>query len=383
MTRALRVGGAESQLVLTCRELKKRGIRVKVVVFYQGGTLINKVLEDGIELSAIGKKGRWDVALFFYETLSTLRRERPILVYGYLGGANIVCGLLKVLRPKTKVIWGIRASKMDLTHYDWIRRMEKAVMKFVAFLPDRIVVNSEAGYSEMIRQGYPASKLRLIQNGIDTKSFRSCRQEGKALRKRWGCKKGHERLVGLVARLDPIKDHETFLKAASILLQKEEDIRFACVGPDWKGRSKSLMEMAGSLRLTKHLFWEGERDDMASVYNALDILTLCSTSEGFPNTVAEAMACQVPCVVTDVGDCAYLVGDTGIVVPPGDPVALARAWEEMLSLDLEEMGRRARERIVKHFSLERMVDRTVKVFEEVLGRPLDRGPLPSSDKESC
>lgn len=380
--RALNMGGSESQLVLTCRELKRRNVGVKVVCFYHGGSLIPKVLQENIEISTVGKKGRWDVASFVNKMLTLMRDDRPILAYGYLGLANILCGLFKILRPEMRVIWGVRASRMDLTYYDWIRRMEKALMRSLAFLPDRIIVNSKAGFSELLRQGYPASKLRLIHNGIDTRGFQPLRQEGRELRAKWGCNKGGQILVGMVARLDPIKDQETFLRAASILLQRENNVRFVCVGPDWGGRSNSLRGMAESLGLTRHLFWEGERNDVASVYNALDVLTLCSISEGFPNVVAEAMACGVPCVVTDVGDCAYIVGDTGRVVPPRDPVALARAWEEMLSLDLGEMGRRARERIVKHFSLDRMVDETIKVFEEVLGRPLERRSAPLDGLEA-
>lgn len=380
--RALKMGGSESQLVLTCRELKRRDVPVKVVCFYPGGSLIPKVLQEDIEISTVGKRGRWDVASFFSKMITLMREERPYLAYGYLGLANIVCGLFKILRPEMRVIWGVRASRMDLTHYDWIRRMEKALMRSLAFLPDKIIVNSKAGFLELLRQGYPASKLRVIHNGIDIGSFQPLRQEGRELRAKWGCNNRGEILVGMVARLDPIKDQETFLRAASILLQRGNNVRFVCVGPDWGGRLDTLRGMAEGLGLTRHLFWEGERNDMASVYNALDIFALCSTSEGFPNAVAEAMACGVPCVVTDVGDCAYIVGDTGRVVPPRDPVALAKAWEEMLSLDLEEMGRRARERIVKHFSLDKMVDETIKVFEEVLGRPLERQLSPPNPVEA-
>ncbi len=190
--------------------------------------------------------------------------------------------------------------------------------------------------------------------------------------------------MGMVARLDPIKDQETFLRAASILLQRENNVRFVCVGPDWGGRSNSLRGMAESLGLTRHLFWgRGNGMTWPQFYNALDVLTLCSISEGFPNVVAEAMACGVPCVVYGRGGTVLTSwGDTGRVVPPRDPVALARAWEEMLSLDLGEMGRRARERIVKHFSLDRMVDETIKVFEEVLGRPLERRSAPLDGLEA-
>jgi len=371
VTRSLKVGGAENQFVLTCLKMKKKGLPVKIVSFYKGGTLEEKVQGQGIEATVVGKKGRWDVFPFLRKSFSIIKNERPLLIYSYLGAANIVCALFKLLNPGVKVIWSVRASQMDLTLYDPIWRIEKAIMKVLSFVPDKIVANSKAGFWELRRQGYPASKIRVIHNGFDTLRFTPKREEAMDLRRKWSGESAEKRLIGIVARLDPIKDHETFLEAAAILLQRRRDVRFVCVGPDWGGRSRKLQELANTLGLTEHVLWEGERKDMPAVYNALDLLTLCSTSEGFPNVVGEAMACGIPCVVTDVGDCCYLVGDTGRVVPPKNPEALALAWEEMLGQDLREMGKRARERILEHFTVEKMVDETIKVFEEVLGRPLE------------
>lgn len=381
VTRSLRVGGAENQFVLSCLNLKNKGLPVKIVSFYEGGGFGEKLEEQGVKVTFVGKKGRWDVFPFLRKIFSSMRKERPLLIYSYLGAANIVCALFKLLNPGVKLIWSFRASQMDLTLYDPIWRIEKAIMKFLSFVPDKIVANSRAGFSELRRQGYPPSKIRIIYNGFDTWHFRPRREEGVDLRRKWARESGENKLIGIVARLDPIKDHETFLKAAAILVQRRRDLKFVCVGPDWGGRSRKLQEMANAMGLREHVVWEGERKDMPAVYNALDLLTLCSASEGFPNAVGEAMACGIPCVVTDVGDCSYLVGETGKVVPPKDPGALALAWEEMLGEDLKEMGKRARERILEHFTVEKMVDETIQVFEEILGRPLERVSQPSATVE--
>jgi len=138
-------------------------------------------------------------------------------------------------------------------------------------------------------------------------------------------------------------------------------------GPDsYKSKLRALAE---ELRLTEKLIWAGFRDDLAAVYNALDLLTSSSYGEGFPNVVAEAMACGIPCVVTDVGDSACIVGDTGLVVPPKDPEALSNGWKEILALsqlDREARGKASRARIVEEFSVNQLVERTQTVLEGLL-----------------
>lgn len=372
VTRSLRIGGAEKQLALTCRELKKSGLPTKIISFYRGGPLEEQLREEALPIAVLGKKGRWDVFPFLKKAFREMTKENPLLIYSFLGGANIVCALFKLLRPRVKLIWSIRASRMDLTLYDPIWRMEKALLRLLSFVPERIVANSEAGLCELMRQGYAISKLRVIHNGIDTLRFHPSREEGTELRKKWAGENPHAKLIGIVARLDPIKDHETFLRAASILIRKRAGVRFVCVGPDWGERSKKLRGIAADLGIGQHVIWEGEREDMNRVYNALDLLTLCSTSEGFPNAVGEAMACGIPCVVTDVGDCARLVGDTGKVVPKKNPTALALAWVEMLENDLHEMGKMARARILENFSSEKMIRKTMDLFIELLGPKLSK-----------
>jgi glycosyltransferase involved in cell wall biosynthesis len=380
LVRSLGTGGAERQLTLATKELYRRGYHVAVVSLYQGGHFEGELRKTGVPVFVVGKKGRWDVVCFVIRVVRLAKKIRPALIVGFLGAGNIVAVLLKALLPKLKVIWEVRAATIWLEYYDWIWRLEKILMRALAPVPDKIIVNSKAGFWELTKEGYRSSKIVVIPNGIDIDLFCPNRETGKELRLKW-CG-GHEgRLLGMVARLDPMKDHETFMRAAACLLEKTKDVKFVCVGPDRGGRIARFRFLAEMLGISDSLVWAGEHAEMAPVYNALDVNTLCSVGEGFPNAAAEAMACGVPCVVTDVGDCANLVGDTGIVVPPRDPVALARAWERCLGMDLEEMGKRARERIVKHFTVDRMVDETVKVFEEVLGRPLERLPATSDGFE--
>jgi glycosyltransferase involved in cell wall biosynthesis len=256
---------------------------------------------------------------------------------------------------------------MDFSRYDWMERWTYRCERVLSRFPDAIVVNSQAG---MRYHGLESKRnVVVIPNGIDTTSFSPDPAAGRDVRKAWGVGE-KEYLVGLVGRLDPMKDHPTFLKAASSMIRGHGKMKFVCVGDGPEPYKLELKDLARNLGLETSLIWAGERRDMPAVYNALDLATLSSYGEGFPNVVGEAMACGVPCVVTDVGDCTEIVGDTGCVVPPKDPMALAQGWEKLFSLPPEgrmELGEKARQRVIERFSLKKMVRRHEELFEEIMG----------------
>jgi glycosyltransferase involved in cell wall biosynthesis len=165
-----------------------------------------------------------------------------------------------------------------------------------------------------------------------------------------------------------MKDHQTFLKAASLLASQMEEVRFVCIGDGPERYYSQIKALSKNLGLGARLIWVGIRSDLPSVYNAIDILSSASAfGEGFSNVIGEAMACGVPCVVTDVGDSARIVGETGMVVPPGNPVEMAHAWQTMLKIlqdQTDPIGRRARARIVGKFGVDIMVERTYTVLQE-------------------
>jgi glycosyltransferase involved in cell wall biosynthesis len=160
-------------------------------------------------------------------------------------------------------------------------------------------------------------------------------------------------LIGLIGRYDPMKDHSTFNKAACLLLRERRDVHFILAGRDVKWENKPLAKQIRDV-WKGHFHLLGERNDVANIGAALDVASSSSYGEGFPNIIGEAMSCGVPCVVTDVGDSERIVGDTGRVVPPKDPDALAKAWKELIDLGeegRERLGLAARKRIRDHFEL--------------------------------
>jgi glycosyltransferase involved in cell wall biosynthesis len=375
LIRSLDQGGAERQLIEILTGLDKRAFDVTLIVFYAGGAFWREAAAiEGVRVVSLGKSRRWDPAPFFVRLPREVRRWRPDVIYGWLNIANelaLVAGRLAGAR----VMWRLGAAFMDLRQYDWLPRASFRASAWLSRWPDLIVVNSHEGRRYHGSRGYATDRMRVVTNGFDLERFRPDPAAGAAVRREWGIGAG-QRLVGLAARLDPIKDHPTFLRAAAALAATDASVRFVCVGGGPDGYAAGLRALAASLGLEGRLTWAGARHDMPAVYNALDVASLCSRGEGPPNTVGEAMACGVPCVVTDVGDTRLLVGDTGVVVAPGAPEALAGGWRTLLALDDEArqaMGRGARARIAAGYTLDRLVGETADALRAAYGRaPLDR-----------
>jgi len=355
LIRSLNFGGAERQAVALVNGIDKTRFRVTVVTFY-GGPLEQDIDHGHVRVVSLQKKNRWDVLGFLVRLVRLLRKLQPDVLHGYLGTPNVLAVLMKPLLPGVRIVWGVRASNMDLSRYDWLMRLHYRVECALSRFADLIIVNSRAGLRHAAANGFPEEKMLVIPNGIDTERFRPDADAGNRILREWEVEQG-DALIGLVGRLDPMKDHPTFLRAASLLLKKRPDVRFVCIGNGKDPYQQELRDLSEQLGLSGRLLWAGPRNDLSSIYNALDILTSTSAfGEGFSNVIGEAMATEVPCVVTDVGDAAWIVGETGIVVPPGRPEALAEAW--VRCLDESGAAARARSRIENNFSVKQLVERT-------------------------
>jgi glycosyltransferase involved in cell wall biosynthesis len=359
LARKLDQGGAERQLVTLAKGLKRRGHDVHVVLFYPGGAFDGELTGAGVPVHFVGKRGRWDVIGFLVRLALLLRRLRPATIYSFLDLPNILAVLLHPFVRRPRLVWSIRAAGMEMQHYDWLSRSIPKLESLLSRYSDIVIANSEAGAQWAAGRGFPRSRVVVVENGIDTQRFRFDPAGRERYRGEWGIGAG-EMAIGLVARFDPTKGHETFLRAAANLAKLRDGLRFVCVGggpQDYIRRMQALSELLG---IAKRVTWAGAQTDMPAVYSALDIACSSSLGEGFSNAVAEAMACERPCVVTDVGDSARIVGSTGEVVPPRNPEALAAGLLRLLDrLGHEpDLGHRARQRIVAEFSVERMLERT-------------------------
>jgi glycosyltransferase involved in cell wall biosynthesis len=355
-------GGAERELAVLARSLDRLRFEATVLTFYDEGHFASEIRDHGIKVISLRKRGRWDVLGFCRRLLTQLRRIKPHVIYSFLVEPNLLAAFAKPFLPGTKIIWGIRASNVDLEHYDWFARLTFKLQILCSRFADVIICNAYAGRDYHVAQGLSPRNAIVIHNGIDTEMFRPNRKAGSSLREEWGID-ANAILIGVVARLDKMKDHPNFINAAALVAKHHDDARFVAVGagpPQYREQLRSLVEQN---QISDRFVWAGGRDDMPAVYNALDIA--CSSSafgEGTPNAIAEAMACGVPCVVTDVGDSGFLVGDTGIVVPPNNPGALAGGLSKCIASLRAGQTANPRSRVVESFSSPTMTSRTEAVL---------------------
>jgi len=367
--RQLNLGGAQRQLLELVRSLDPARFRPTVMALYPGGEFASEIAGlPGVGYVCLGKRGRWDLAGVLVRLVREMLRVRPRVVQGYVGVCNLLALLVKMVMPSTRVVWSIRNGQVDPSDRDWLVRWSFRLERALSSCPDLIIANSEAGKAFCASHGFPAPKIRVISNGIDTERFRPEPERGARIRALWGLAEA-EKAIGIAGRLHPEKDHATFLRAAALIVNRRPEARFVVIGDGPAEYCGELRRLAAELGIESRVIWAGRMDDMPAVYSALDILTSSSATEGFSNVLCEAMACAVPCVATDVGDSAWIVGDTGAVVPPGDARTLAETWNRLLGRPNEELaglGRRARLRIESHCRRELLVEQTESVLDSLL-----------------
>jgi glycosyltransferase involved in cell wall biosynthesis len=208
----------------------------------------------------------------------------------------------------------------------------------------------------------------VIPNGFDLTHFKPDPFSRESVRQELGIAKD-ALLIGLVGRFDPKKDHDTFLRAAAFLHSCKTEVHFLLCGDQITWENAALKNEIETLGIVSWMHLLGKREDIPRLTSALDIAVSSSSfGEGFPNTIGEAMACGVPCVVTDVGDSALIVGDTGRVVPPKDPHALVIAWNHWIEMGLEhrkQWGLTARRRVEEQYSLPAIVEKYEHLYQEM------------------
>ncbi|MCP4112572.1 MAG: glycosyltransferase [Desulfobacteraceae bacterium] len=305
----------------------------------------------------------------FVTLYSFIRKYRPHILQTWLYHSDLIGLASGGLARVPNIVWNVRCSYMDFKHYSFGTRMIFALLSKLSFVPDAVVVNSEAGKQFHIKKGYRPRLWEVIPNGFDTDIFKPDASAGSRLRQFLGIDSPVQ-IIGMVARFDPMKDHANFFAAARIVSDFYPDVRFVLVGRGITEQNIELMKMIRENSMNNRTYLLGERTDIQDIVPGFDICTLSSSfGEGFPNVLGEAMSCGVPCVATDVGDSAFIIADAGKVVPPGNAESLARAWLDMLLLSQQqraELGRKARKRVENNFSVLKAVNRYERLYLELL-----------------
>jgi glycosyltransferase involved in cell wall biosynthesis len=367
----LEAGGAERMLVRLATATDQARFR-SVVVSMTGGGAFAPVLEaGGIELRQLGmRRGRPEPA-GLWRLDRILRNVQPDLLQTWLYHADFLGLSARLLGRVPRLVWNIQCTDMRGDGLSRTGAMLRRLLSWSAAIPDAIVVNSRAGQGFHKAIGYRPRRWEFIPSGVDTREFRPDLAARASFRQELGVE-NDALVIGLAARFHPMKDHATFLTAAAHLATGDARVRFLLAGTRVDPSNRELTDAVAQLGVGNRVTLLGERRDMPRFFAALDIAGLSSAyGEGCPNVLGEAMACGVPCVATEVGDSAALIGETGVTVPARDPAALAAALDRLIALGPEgrrALGERARARILRDYDLDTIVAHYEALYEEIAAR---------------
>lgn len=367
----LNTGGAETMLYRLASGLDRSRFDVKVVSLTGHGLFGARLEQKGVRVVSLGMRSGPMSLLGLWRLVSMLRAERPDILQTWLYHADFVGLIAGWLAGVRTLAWNVRCTALNTAYRPWITYAISRLLARLSRLPNVVITNSRAGQVTHEQIGYSPKRWEYIPNGIDTDEFRPSSESRLALRDELGVAHNTP-LIGLVARYHIVKDHDTFLRAASLLRSHKPDLHYVLAGSGINRANTPLNELINDLDLQTHIHLLGERGDISQIMAALNIYVSTSSAyEAFPNVVAEAMACGVPCVVTDVGDSAEIVGRTGIVVKPGNAEAIANACIELLELPADQRAAirtAARDRIGSLFSLATITHKYERLYNDLAKR---------------
>lgn len=356
----LGAGGAEAQLVRVAGGLAARGWPVIVAALDGRGPRAEALRAVGVPVHDLGMRGGLPDPLAVARLIRLIRRTRPGVLQSWLYHADLI-GTLAAALTGVPHLWNLRCSDMDLRRYGLGTRLTVGALRFLCRRPLGIVVNSAAGIAAHAARGWKPGHWIPIPNGFDLDHWRPDPAARFVLRQRLGLD-ADTRLIAHVARADPMKDHAGFFAALLRLLPARPDLHAVLIG-------RGTEHLAPPPALLGRVHALGECGDVHHLLPGADLACLSSAfGEGFPNVLGEALACAVPCVATNVGDCAVIIGSAGTIVPPRDPGALAAALADLIDrapAERARMGEIGRARVAAEFALPVVLDRYEQLYRAV------------------
>jgi glycosyltransferase involved in cell wall biosynthesis len=348
----LGIGGAENMLAKIAIALQQRGWSQHIVSLARDDELLPLLTSHDIPVNIIRASGTGSAIGAVVRLTALVRQLQPQIIQGWMYHGNVAAALAHRLAPyrsARRLFWGLRASNMDVQRYGWITRLNKLLSNW----PDVIVANSEAGARVHAELGFRPRRLEVISNGVDIERFHPDAAAREAVRSDLGI--ASDAVIAVhVARVDPMKDHATFIEA----MRQVPGVTGLMVG-----KRTEHLPVPPNMRAV------GLRSDVERICAAGDMIVSSSGfGEGFSNAIAEGMACGLVPIATDVGDAKIIVGKTGRIVELNNPPALAAAISAEACMSAEERRQRglgARQRIVETYTIERMINAYKRIYDSV------------------
>jgi glycosyltransferase involved in cell wall biosynthesis len=363
-------GGAEFLLYRILAGMDSARFENEVISLTDLDGLTGNIRAAGIRVRALGMRRSVPNPFPVLRLCRWIRQSKAHVVQTWMYHANLLGGLAARMAGNIPVVWGIHQADLDP---QWNKPLTLWTAKSCALLsrrlPRNIVFVSQSALQLHESVGYAADSMEVIPCGFDLNEFRPDPPARASVRSELGIGKD-TLLIGMASRFHPQKDHHNFIQAAAHLHTMMPSVHFLLCGRGVARNNTQLAEWIAETGIQAHCHLLGDRRDTARLFAAMDIATSSSVSEAFPLAVGEGMACGTPCVVTNVGDSALMVGETGKVVAPRNPLALAAAWRELINAGPEarrSLGMAARRRIQRHFGLSGIVHRYQAIYEQLAG----------------
>lgn len=367
----LNTGGAEMMLYKLLSQIDREKFDIKVISLTDVGPVGEKIKKLEIPVIGLGMKRGVPNPFFLLKLARILKKEKPDILQTWMYHADLLGLLAGRLVGIKHILWNIRHSNLDPKINKKQTIMVAKLCSILSSKTSRIICCSQASLECHQHLGYDKEKMVVIPNGFNLDLFKPNpnNKVSKQLLEELSLPRDAF-IVGHVARWDGQKDHANLIKAAKYVIKEDKNIHFVLCGDGISSKNETLSLLIKKENIEKNVHLMGRRDDIPALMPQFDLLVSSSKAgEGFPNVLGEAMACEVPCVTTDVGDSAYIVGDTGLVVPPGNPQLLGEAILTFLKYPeshRKKLGQLARERVENYFSLDLIVRKYENVYLELL-----------------
>jgi glycosyltransferase involved in cell wall biosynthesis len=361
---SLNTGGAEMMLVRLIRGMPRH--THVVVTLTEVGPLGASLKASGYTVYCLGLRAT--IAWYALPRLWHLvRQESPDIVQTWMYHADFLGGFVSRLAGVKQIVWNVRNTEIPQGRLSVTGFIVRLCAIISTWLPKAIICCAHAGLEVHATRGYKRQKMLVIPNGYDTHEWQP-KGVGRREVRRDNDLPEDAFIIGIVGRYDSLKGYDVFIEAAALIAKVVHNAIFLMIGRHVDASNvelRNLIESRGGDAAFRLL---GERSDVSQLMSTMDVYCLSSKAEGFPNVVAEAMLMQVPCVVTNVGDAARIVGPTGCVVPPNEPDAIAEAvcsFERMGEERRRTTGDAARQRIVKHYGIEVVSKQYEQLYEQI------------------